>query len=345
MKLVCRLAFFVIAGLLFAATARADDRAQAEALFREARTLMLQRRFAEACPKFEQSQRLDPAVGTQLNLARCLKELGQTASAWFMFRQTALAARGAGQAERAAHAEDEAAALRPKLPLVDVRLPADKEDVHVTIDGTAVALATLAEPMPIDPGEHLLRASRGETSFFNHTFTAREGETLKIDVPPPPARAAEPVPVVEPPPPAPSPAPPPKPPAPVAPDAADDSGGLGAQRAAAIVLGSVGLVGVGLGIGFGVKASSTLDESDGFCSSNDVCHDEGIELRDQATTEATISTVGFAVGGAAVVTAIVVYFTAPAREGSARAAGERHGARLSFGATSGGAVLRLGGRF
>src|SRR5262245_32588034 len=72
-----------------------SDSAGARALFAEGRALMDKDRYEEACPKFEESLRLDPGMGTQFNLAHCWEKLGRTASAWALFLDVAAAARNA----------------------------------------------------------------------------------------------------------------------------------------------------------------------------------------------------------------------------------------------------------
>ena len=56
-----------------------SDKAAAQAQFDEARKLLKMGDTAAACDKLAESQRLEPAVGTLLNLATCYEKLGRTA--------------------------------------------------------------------------------------------------------------------------------------------------------------------------------------------------------------------------------------------------------------------------
>src|SRR3954467_7016553 len=67
------------------ADATLADKAAAQSLFDQGRSLMTKGQYAQACPKLAESQRLDPGLGTQFNLADCYEHLGQTASAWAGF--------------------------------------------------------------------------------------------------------------------------------------------------------------------------------------------------------------------------------------------------------------------
>src|SRR5512140_214162 len=85
----------------FAPMARAEnDPAAAQSLFTEAKRLMADGRYPEACAKLEESQRLDPGMGTKYQLATCYAHVGRTASAWAAFLDVAAQAKTAGQSAR-----------------------------------------------------------------------------------------------------------------------------------------------------------------------------------------------------------------------------------------------------
>src|SRR2546430_16366957 len=91
---------FALCALTATSPARAGDPAAAQALFTEAKQLMAQGKYAEACPKFDESQRLDPGMGTLFHVGDCDEHLGKTASAWAAFLEVAAQAKAAGQPAR-----------------------------------------------------------------------------------------------------------------------------------------------------------------------------------------------------------------------------------------------------
>ncbi len=135
--------------------------AVAEGLYRQARDLMAAGHYDEACPKFAESQRLDPATGTLLNLAACHEKQGKLATAWIEYSDALFAARRDGREDRVEYARGRAAELEPKLSRLTLQLDAgaDHPGLEIELDGAALGRAVIGAPMPIDPGKHTLRAS------------------------------------------------------------------------------------------------------------------------------------------------------------------------------------------
>src|SRR5262249_32467324 len=138
------------------------DAAAAEALFREGRRLLEEKKYGEACPKLQESDRLDPATGTLLALALCYEGDGKTASAWAAYVDAAGRARREDQKDRERAALDRAKSLEPKLSRVTLVIAptvAALPDLAVTRDGTPVGRGALGTAVPVDPGPHTVVAT------------------------------------------------------------------------------------------------------------------------------------------------------------------------------------------
>lgn len=290
----------------------ASDKVAAEALFEQARALMAQQHFAEACGKFELSQRLDAGVGTLLYLADCYEQAGRSASAWATFKEAAAGAHAAGQADREALARSLADALTPKLSLLTVRVAdgAVAPGLEVRRDGEVVPQGLWGVPVPVDPGPRHLEASAPGKKPWSIDWQVSGPGATEVVVP---ALADAPVAVA--PPPAASPVSVGS--APVAgqpmqgAERPRDGGGGGGQRAIGWVVGGVGVVALGIGGVFALQAKSRDSEAASHCGPDGFCTAEGVRLGDQAQSAASIATYASLGGAAAVVGGLVLVLTAP----------------------------------
>jgi hypothetical protein len=302
------LALVVVMVPAIARAQSASDQAAATALFKQGRDLMAAGRYADACPKLAESQRLDPGAGTLLNLATCYEKNGQIASAWTTYQDAASAAQRAGEAERVKAARAKVAALEPTLPTLTIVVPAtaDRPDLEIRRDGALVGRAAWGAPIPVDPGPHPLDASApGKTPWHGQAQVGGAGAKVSIEIPPLADAAATPPPA-PPAPPSPTPAPAPAPP----PDSATPPSSGSTQRLLGLVSGGVGVVGIGVGSVFGAIAMGKNNSASGHCNGT-VCDAPTVSTLNDARTDATVSTVAFAAGGVLLAAGVVLYLTAP----------------------------------
>jgi hypothetical protein len=323
----------------------AEKKTAAQALFDEARKLTDSGDFASACPKFAESRRLDPTMGTTFYLADCLEHVGKLASAWSYYLEVADSARASGQQERASYARGRAEGLKPRLPSLVVSVSPDARvlaGLEVKRNGISLGEAQWGTAIPVDLGEHVVSAAAtGKERWETRVVVSEEAKTVTVDVPllkeveaaplvPTQAPVEPALPVTRP------------PPAPLPPRGS-------AQRIEGIAVGAAGVVGLGLGAIFGLQAISKQSESDeGHCDAAGYCDDIGLGLRQDAISAATISTVGFIAGGLAVVGGAALYLTAAPSSGEPAPASQASRARstTSPGAASSARVqivLGLGG--
>ncbi len=282
---------------------RPHGKAAADALFKQAIALMKARQFAAACRKFAASHQLDPTSGTAFNLARCFQVTDRPASAWRYFREAETIANKEGKAERAQAARAAYGSLAPQLSKLVIIVDAANRspDFTVRLDGEPVAPARWAKPIPVDPGPHLVEATAAGRQAFNErvNITAlRQIETVTIG---PLAKLATTVPE-------------PGSTQPRLPQDPPKEPRRGAtQRLAGYLVGAAGVIGLAIGVGFGISAIDKNAASKDYCDPIDpnVCNDEGITLRDEAFDSATVATVAFIVGSVAIGTGLTLLLTAP----------------------------------
>lgn len=278
---------------------QAQMKAQAQLLFDDGRRLLDEGKTAEACEAFAESQRLDPAIGTQLNLANCYEKLGKTASAWIMYVEVQTRARRAGQPERVDVAKKRADALEPLLSHMRVEVSAPVKGLSVTRDGAPVSARVWGKPTPVDPGEHEIRAAApGKKPWTTKVTVGADRDEVSVRVP---ALADAPKP----------------PPSKKTAEADDDDSGY-AQMVGGWTSIAVGIAAGGVGVALRLVALDRDDEASQFCTADGgTCTQEGADLRDEAQALQIGSVVAWAVGGALLVTGIVLVATVPSSDSDA----------------------------
>ena len=334
-------ALFVAAVVSSGRAARAqavspEDAALAQSLFDEARRLMIADRFGEACPKLAESHRLDPALGTLLNLAVCNERLGKTASAWAEYRDAESVAKREGRLERVTYAREHAAQLEPRLShLLIVRAEGNADPgLEVRLDGVTVGEPALGTAIPVDPGAHRVevRATRKKAWSVDVTVDDR-AERKSVAIPPlEDAPVAPPVtppvaPVTAPGEPGvlgPPPAPPPASETHASPD-----------RTAFYVVGTAGMAALAFGAVAGMQAIVRWNDRTKLCT-GDACSQTGLDADTAAKSWALAADIGLGAGAVGIAAGGYLLWT------SGRAEAPRSGkVRLTPTVSSAGAGLGL----
>jgi len=303
---VAAVAFGLVLFAPLVAKADGGGEVAATALFDEARHLMAEHRYSDACPKLAESERLAPSGGTLLNLADCYEHTGQTASAWAAWKEVAARANAAGKSQIEKMALDRADALERKLDHLTIALTADSDvpGVEIKRDGLVVGQAEYGVAIPVDPGAHLVEVSAPKKKPWSAQVDVGAQEpdahitvTLVDD------ERIAPTPVVA-------------TPETVPPSAGEQTAtGGNPQLVVGWLTVGIGVAGVVVGSIFGLNAASenrqATEPSNCPTSTQCITH-EGVSLTDQARSDATVSTIFFALGGAALAGGAVLILTAPA---------------------------------
>jgi serine/threonine-protein kinase len=283
--------------------ARADNtQAAAQELFDQGKRLMASGRIAEACPRFEESQRLDPALGTLLNLADCYEQQRRLPEAWSKFFEAAQVARSEAHpdAERVAEARATTiAAGSPKLLIQVGAAPAT--GLEIRRNGALLPASEWGIAVPLKAGPYTIAASAPGRQTWQAQIVVPSGTgTSALSVP-----ALSPLPLS---------------PAPASAPTGLDSPEMRAfrvQRIAAAAVFGAGVVGLTVGSVFGLKALSKNDDADQFCNGARCTDPAGVALKSEAHQAGTISTVAFVLGAAGVAGGATLWLTAKPPQASA----------------------------
>jgi hypothetical protein len=272
----------------------------ADKMFQRAKKLHAEKKFAEACPTYEEVDKTDPAVGSKLNVAKCYEDWGRLATAydWYMKAdKTATATKD----ERAAKIKEIIEELDINVPRITIKIPegADPDVVDtLTLDGQPIAEEYLNTLQRIDPGPHVIEFVVEGQKKKKMAPVERGGESeLSLDIPkgigkkprPPKKKEGETPPVV------------------VTPDPGKN------RRLIGIGVGGAGVAAVGIAMVVTLVARGNYkDALEEHCmGSTSGCNEMGLSITRDARSTANIATVVTLVGVAAIGAGAYLYFTAP----------------------------------
>jgi hypothetical protein len=323
-------ALLAAASFSHAARAEESDANKADALFRDAKSRMADKDYEHACPMFADSFKLDPTTGTLLALAICHERQGKLASAWHEYTDAAARSQKEGRDDREKAAREKAAALEPKLSRLTINVSADAHKANgfeLTRNGRAVASSDIGKPVVVDGGEQSVEATAPGKQPWKTTVTLRDSEDEKVvnvlplnDVPAPVAAAApddetdtdadedEETP--------PTPKPPAKPAAPAEePPRTDQRRALTALQGAGIATATGGVLALGVGSVFALRAMHKNSDSKSGCYGN-LCDADATQTRLDARTDGNAATLGFIAGGVLTAAGAAMYIGGRAASGS-----------------------------
>jgi hypothetical protein len=276
---------FAFALLAFPKAAHAQQ-AAADALFDSARTAMTKGDLASACEQFRASDKLDPAVGTELNLADCEEKRGHLASAWELYRT--VEEKLSQTDERLPFAHTRAQALEPRVPKLTLTLaPTAPKDSTVRDGSVDLGSAAFGVALPVEPGAHELVVSA--PGFEPRTFRLQlaEGQAQALTVSPGNAVGVAPIanlPAIS---------------AKSADKTTEPSASGSSTRTLGFVIGGVGVAGLGVGAIAGILELGKAHTVDANCHPDKSCSGAGVSAAKSGRTLEMVSNVGWVVGAAA----------------------------------------------
>lgn len=277
-----------------------DKAAAAQAIFEQAVAEMDNKQYASACPRLEEVTRLVPSgLGAKLALGECYEALGKLASAWSQYALVQALAASAGQPERSQEAARKAAALKPRLASLTVRVADAARSIaglSVVRDGVLLGEAQLGEPVPVDAGAHEVVVSAPDHKpWKKRVEVVADGVNVVVE-------AGAPTAIVK------------------LPEQGAAAPAATWQKPLALGVIGLGAAAAGVGAALGALALDKNSQSNqGHCNAEGFCDAAGADLRNDARAFGNVSTAAIIAGGALLAGGAVLLVVAPGakRAGSA----------------------------
>lgn len=283
-----------------AAAAAPNDKSPAARLVTTGQTAMRTRRWAEAEAAFRHAEELDPSPATKVELGRALAQQGKLVEASRMLHAAIDTAKGVAAARKAGHAAQKLLdEVEPRVPWIQLVVQGPLKPARTLINGKAVDASV---ELPYDPGEYTIAAEADGFERVEQKIALVEGAHAKLtlEMKKGAATGATGAP----------------------PDEASSSKG---SVLPAVMGFGVGVAGLALGAMFGVMAFDEKSKADdakaGYakCVNNPNCpgttalgyRNDFNAAIDTSTTNGTLSTVGFIVGGVGVAAGVTFLFWRP----------------------------------
>lgn len=176
----------------------------------------------------------------------------------------------------------------------------DIVDVHVTMDGLPFTDRLDGKALPVDPGAHTFQFTVAGNPVVMENLVIKEGEKDRVErvvLGPPPKSSASAATASHP---------------GGGPEDWEEAHGPGwtAEQKIGVGLAGAGVVGLGVGAVFGLMTTSAWSHAKDACGGDTTrCLDvpSASSYKDTATSDATLSTIGFAAGGALLVGGAVLF--------------------------------------
>jgi hypothetical protein len=285
----------VATAALLSSHAAAEESDRAKGLFKAGVAEMMAGNYASGCPKIGSAYVMTRGTGALFTLAECYAQWGKPLAAHghyreYLKRYARLSAEDRKrQAERAELATTQMAALGALVPTLRIVIPGgERSRATVTVDGKKAPRGALSGPVKLEVGEHEVVVTTADGERVSRRFELAEGEEQQWEVD---LEGSS--------------------------DSGDGTGrsgdtgqessssGFTSTQIAGFVVGGIGVAGLAVGGITGGLAVGKKGVVEDHCDEL-LCDQEGLDAANSGDMLGNVSTVTLAVGGAALVTGILL---------------------------------------